>query len=66
MIKVKVIRKTGSLEVTKTSSEPLIFSKDEVLGVVDLSIGYYKVNQSMILCHLQPCYVFKPVKLCED
>ena len=48
-IKLKFVRNTGFLNVTNNSSEPLIFSKDEALGVVDLrSIGYYKVKQSTL------------------
>ena len=34
--KVKCIRNTAFPDVTNNSSEPLIFSKEEALGVVDL------------------------------
>ena len=36
MIKVTFIRNTGFLDVTIKSTEPLIFSKDKILGVVYL------------------------------
>ena len=51
-IKVKFIRNTGYLDVSNNSSETLIFSKDETMGIVDLrSIGYYKVKRSTIEHH---------------
>ena len=67
-IKVKLIRNTGYLNVTNNSSETLIVSKDEALGVVDLrSIGYYKVKQSTIEHHLQHNYEFKPLQVfCKE
>ena len=61
-VMVKFIRNTGFLEVTTNLSEPLIFSKKELLGIVDLgSIGYYKVKQHMIWDPLKPYYEFKPL-----
>ena len=48
-IKVKFFRNTGFLDVTNNASEPMIFNKDEALGVVHLrSIRYYKVKQSTL------------------
>ena len=45
MIEVKVLRNTGFLDLINNSLEPIIFYKDEALGIVDLkSIGYYKVK----------------------
>ena len=45
----------GFLDVTYNSSEPLIFSYDEVLGLVDLrSLRNYKVKQSIIQHHVKP------------
>ena len=50
--------------MTDNSSQPLIFSKDEVLGVVDLkSIGFYKVKLSIIQHHLKPYYEFKSLQV---
>ena len=58
---MKFVRNTRSHDVTDNSSEPIIFSKNEALGVVDLrSIGDYKVMQSIIQHHLKPYYEFKP------
>ena len=60
--KMKFIRNTGFLDITNNSSEPPIFGKQEALGIVDLvSIGYYKVNQSILQYHLNPFYEFKPL-----
>ena len=48
-IKVRFIRNTGFHDVTNNSSEPLLFTMDEALGIVDLrSIGYYRVKQGTI------------------
>ena len=59
-----LIRNTTYLEVTKNSSEPLIFSKDKAIGVHDLgSIGYYKVKQNTIWHHLQHYHEFKPLQV---
>ena len=68
MIKVKFVRDTGFIDVTNNSLEPLIFSKDEVMGIVDLRcIGYYKVRQRTIQHHTQYNYEFQPLKvLCEE
>ena len=58
-VKVKYIRNMGYLDVTNKSSETLVFSKDEALGVVNLkSIGYYYVKQSTI----QHYYELKPLQ----
>ena len=67
-IKVKFIRNTGFHDVTNNSSETLIFSKDEAIGVLDLrSIGYHKVKQSTIQHHLQHYYEFKSLQVsCEE
>ena len=48
-IKVKCFRNTGFVNATNSSSEPVIFNKDEALGIVDLRpIGYDMVKQSTI------------------
>ena len=52
-MKVKLIRNIGFLSVTNSSSETLIISRDEEIGIVDLrSIGYYEVKQSTKQHHL--------------
>ena len=67
-IKVKFIRNTEFPDITNNSSEPLIFSNDEALAMVDLrSIGYYKLKQSIICSHFKNYYEFKPLQmLCEE
>ena len=48
-----MIRNIGFLDVTNNSSQSLIFSKDEALGIIDLrSTGYYKAEQSIKWYHL--------------
>ena len=60
IIKVELVRKTGFLDVTNHSSEPLTLNKDEVIGIVDLrSIGYHKVKQDTVQHHLPHYYEFK-------
>ena len=55
---MKFVRNYGFLDVTSNSSEPIIFNKDETLGIVDLrSIGYYKVKQSSIQHNLKLLWV---------
>ena len=56
-VKVKFIRNTEFLDVTNSSSETPIFSKDEALGIVDIrSVRYYKVKQNIMQHHLKPYY----------
>ena len=62
-IKGKFMRNTGYLDVTNNSSETLILSKDEVLGIVDLkSIGNNEVKESIIWHHLQYHYEYKSLQ----
>ena len=61
---LRFIRNIGLLDVANNSSEPLIFNKDNVLGVVDMkSIGYYKLKQSIIQHHLETCCHFKALQV---
>ena len=42
---MEFIRNTGFLDVSNNSSETLIFSEDEALGIVDLtSVGCYEIK----------------------
>ena len=46
-INVNFIRNVEFLDVTNNSPKQLIFSMNELLGIIDLrSIGYFKVKQS--------------------
>ena len=68
MIKVKFIRNDRFLGAANNSSEPLIFTKHEALGIVDLRfIGYYNMKQCIKQYHLKPYYKFKPLQvLCKE
>ena len=48
------------LDMTNISSETLIFSPKEALGIVDLrSLGYYKIQQGVLEQNLSKFYEFE-------
>ena len=50
ILKVKFIRNSVMLGVTNISSETMIFSPKDMLGILDLrSKGYYKIKQGILL-----------------
>ena len=49
MLKLKFVRNSATLDVTNSSLETVLFSVKEMLGTSDLrSIGYYKINYSVL------------------
>ena len=48
------------LDITKSSSEILILSLEEAIGILDLrSLGYYKIQQGVLQQNLSKFYKFK-------
>ena len=48
------------LDMTNSSSETLILSPKEALGILDLrSLGYYKIQQGVLQQNLSKFYKFK-------
>ena len=56
------------LDMTNSSSETLILSPKEALGILDLrSLGYYKIWQGMLQQHLSRFYKFESAeKVCNQ
>ena len=51
------------LDIMDSSSEILIFSPKEVIGLLDLkSLGYYKIQQGVLQQNLSKFYKFKSVE----
>ena len=51
------------LDMTNSSSETLIFSPKEALGILDLrSLGYYKIQQGVLQQNLSKFYEFELAK----
>ena len=49
MLKVKLTQNLAMLDVTNSSSEILILSPKEAIGMLDLrSLGYYKIQQGVL------------------
>ena len=49
MLKIKFMQNITMLDMSSSSSETLILSPKEVLGILDLrSLGYYKIQQVVL------------------
>ena len=60
MLKVKFTQNIAMLDMTKGSSQTLILSLKEVLGILDLrSLHYYKILQGVLQQYLSRCYEFE-------
>ena len=57
MLKVKIMQNMVMLDMTNSSSETLILSPKEALGILDLmSLGYYKILQGVLQQNLVKFY----------
>ena len=68
VLKLKFVRNCASLDVVNNTQETVIFSPDQMLGILDLrSLGYYKIKQGVLQQDLSKCYHFESTeKLCEE
>ena len=67
LIKLKFTCNVAVLDIVNNSTETMIFTPDEMLGIVDLrSLGYYKIKQGILQQNLRKYYRFERAeKLCE-
>ena len=67
MLQLKFVQNLVTLHITNNGLDPIIFSPEEVLGIIDLrSLGYYKIKQSILQQHLSKYYRFvKTDTICE-
>ena len=68
MLKVKFMQNAAILDMTNNSSETLILSPKEALGILDLrSLGYYKIQQGVLQQNVSKIYKFKLAeKVCDQ
>ena len=68
MLKLKFVSNLATLDVSNSSLETVIFSKKEMLGILDLrSIGYYKIKQGILQQNLSKYYRFESADIfCEQ
>ena len=60
MLKVTCMQNIAMLDMTNSSSETLILSPKEALGILDLrSLGYYKIWQGVLQQNLSRFYEFE-------
>ena len=60
MLKLKFTRYLVMLDITNSSSEIVILSPREAIGILDLgSLGYYKIQQGVLQQNLSKFYNFK-------
>ena len=60
MLKVKFMQNIVMMDMTNSSSEILILSPKEVLGILELrSLGYYKMQQGVLQQNLSKFYEFE-------
>ena len=67
LIKLKFTHNATILDIVNNGTETIIFKPEEMLGIVDLrSLGYYKINQGILLQNLSKYYRFeREDTLCE-
>ena len=67
LIKLKFTCNKAILDIKNKGKDTMILRLEEMLGIVDIiSIGYYKITQSILQQNLSKYYRFKKVeKLCE-
>ena len=59
MLKLKFIRNKAMLDITKNTSEILIFDSKMTIGILDLRLlGYYKIKQGVLQQNLNKYYQF--------
>ena len=68
MLKLKFMWNSAMLDITKKSSDTIIFDPKKMLGVIDLrSLGYYKIKQGTLQQNLSKYYRCKRADtLCEQ
>ena len=68
MLKVKFTQNIAMLDMTNSSSETLILSPKEALGIFDLrSLGYYKIWQGVLQQNVCKFYEFESAeKVCDQ
>ena len=68
MLKVKFTQNIVMLDMTNSSSETLILSPKEALGILDLrSLGYYKIQHGVLQQNLSKFYEFELAeKVCNQ
>ena len=68
ILKIKFMWNMAMLDVTSSSSETLILSPKEALGILDLrSLGYYKIWQGVLQQNLSRFYKFESAeKVCDQ
>ena len=68
MLEVKFTQIIAMLDMTNSSSEILILSPKEALGILDLrSLGYYKIWQGVLQQNLSKFYKFESAeKVCDQ
>ena len=60
VLKVNITQNLAMLDITNSSSEILILSPKEVIGIFDLrSLAYYKIQQGILQQNLSKFYKFK-------
>ena len=68
MLKVKFTQNIAMLDMTNNSSETLVLSPKEALGILDLrSLGYYKIWQGVLQQNISGFYKFESAdKVCDQ
>ena len=60
MLKLKFTQNLAMLDIMNSSSEIVILSPKEVIGILDhSSLGYYKIQQGVLQQNLSKFYKFK-------
>ena len=66
-MKLKFIRNRAMFKVTNSTHETVTFDPKEMLSIVDLrSLGYYKINESVLQQNLSCMYHFESVSMVCD
>ena len=59
-LKLKFVQNLGTLEVTNSSAETIVFDPKEMLGILDLRlVGYYKIKQGILQQNVSKYYRFE-------
>ena len=65
MLKLKFMQNLAMLDIMNSSSEIVILSPKEVIGILDLgSLGYYKRQQAVLQQNLSKIYNFDQQRMC--
>ena len=68
MLKLKFTWNSTNLDITNTGLDSIIYSSEEILGVVDLRyLSYYTIKEGMLQQNVSKFYIFKMAcTLCEQ